>query len=326
MSTYNIDSYGSVLLDDKIVAPGPYEAIVITSSHLTRGLWIQNGEKTDNINDLKFFTGYEGALLRVWMNKEKEVMLSSRKCVNAKEMSFNKSKTFGEMAIEILPENEILFANDKSLIHYFIFVNDHLFQASKSPYPGKTYGVYLYSMKEVEDGKWIAVKGLSPPTSKGFYPVEKDFNKKFNRVIFRKELTLNDANLLLTTANGNHRYFEIGEFIYAETQDNRHIRINSESYRWRRDVVGDGGNIRIQFEKVFEQLVEVNGVYNLPITIVNFGVPKLSDNKIITEKKEWKDMSERERKLAAMFIFANCLPFSGYKYMKTELMKLLKEQ
>lgn len=316
---FEIDSNLAVRIANggDIVAPEVYEAPTIIKDSIPRGFWIKDPthHEVDKVKDLKFYMGYEGALIRVWMNPEtEEVMISTRKIADARNARFNHSKTFGEMADEILPDKEVLF-NDKDIVRYMIFVDSYLFQATKAQHP-KCYAVHLYSMKK--DGKiWklIAEGNKAPKQSRYLFPTEEDFNGNHKRVISRRQLTLEEANYVLKNAAGNHTHVEIGEFVFAETSDHRHIRINSETYQWRRDVVGDGGNVRVQLEKVLAQVKEVNGKYPLPVTILNFGVPKRECGEIIPEKKEWEDMNEEETELAVMYIFANCLPRSGYKFV-----------
>jgi len=325
MSKLYIGEFGEVRDENRVYAPQVYDSPIIVESHLNRGLWINDPSargSIDLIKDLEFYTGYEGALIRVWLHPETdEIMLSTRKIADARTASFNGSKTFGEMAEACLPKKEVLFRN-KKIVYFMIFVDNYLFQATKALFCG-TYVVYLYSFYQNDDHIWKLVSAKEPPPqSKGLYPTEEDFQEKFNRIISRRKLTLDEANLLLKNYTGNYRYFELGEFVFAETRDHRHIRINSKSYQWRRDVVGDGGNVRQRLEKVLEQMNEIDGICPLPVTIVNFGVPVAKGVKFDLVEKSWESMTPEERELAAMFIFANCLPDSGYKFV----IRLIREK
>ena len=325
MSKLYISEFGEVCDENRVYAPQVYDSPIIVESHLNRGLWINDPcvqGTVDLIKDLKFYTGYEGTLIRVWLHPEtEEVMLSTRKIADARTASFNGSKTFGEMAKECLPKKEVLFRN-KKVVYFMIFVDNYLFQATKAPFCG-TYVVYLYSFYRNDDNTWKLVSAKEPPPqSKELYPTEEDFKEKFNRIISRRRLSLDEANHLLKNYTGNYRHFELGEFVFAETRDHRHIRINSKSYQWRRDVVGDGGNVRQRLEKVISQMNEVDGVCPLPVTIVNFGTPVAVSTKFDLVEKSWASMTQEERELTAMFVFANCLPEAGYKFV----IRLIREK
>ena len=325
MSKLFIGEFGEVRDAEHVYAPPVYDAPTIVESHLNRGLWINDPSApgtTDLIKDLELYSGYEGALMRIWLHPDSDqVMLSTRKIADARDASFNGSKTFGEMADLCLPKKEILFRN-KKVVYFMIFVDNHLFQATKAYFCG-TYAVFLFSYHQNDDKTWKLVAAREPPPqSRGLYPTETDFQEKFGRIVSRRRLSLDEANHLLKNYTGDHRHFELGEFVFAETRDHRHIRINSKSYQWRRDVVGDGGNVRQRLEKVIDQMNEVAGICPLPVTIVNFGTPVAAGTKFDLIEKSWVSMTPEERELTAMFVFANCLPDSGYKFV----VRLIREK
>lgn len=322
---------GAIYDGDDLVVVEPFPTPTIVSGHISRGMWLKDPSTgpmvVDKVDSLRFFMGYEGTLVRVWLHpKTQQIMLSSRRNIDISNSSYNGSITFGEMAKKVLPERSVLFKNPR-VVHCIVFVDPRLYQATKFGKKCDTYGVYLYSRTKKDDGWKTLPVGDAPPQSKSLFPKKTDFVEKFGRILSRRELTLEEANHVLTKASGDHRYFEIGEFIFCQTPCGRHIRVNSPSYQWRRDVVGNTPSFNKRFEEIYKEVREVNWEYLLPATINNFGTPvKLVDGKVHLETKQWQEMTPAEVRLTLKFIYANCLPNEGYSCMMNQIYRELESK
>lgn len=317
-----LDNNYGVWLGDKLVAPPNYISPIVSSSKIIPNVnLIDHAGIFHSIQDVKWFMGYEGTTVRVWLHPETdELMLSTNGHPDAREAKYGRSKTFGEIGRIILPERDILFRKP-GMIHHIVFV-DRALQISNRFHVAKPFGLWLYTTMVSPDGRSFKVFPNSskatrfPPKIKGLLPKETDFEEKYNRIVSRRELTLSEVNKILESGMDPRESREPipnGEFVYFETPEQHHIRVESPAYMQRRQIVGNDPISKRRYEHLVDFAKNNTDEFSakfpsLGIPCDNFGEQITKTGKCQVKKKKWIEMSERELELSVWYLFLICNP------------------
>ena len=325
-----IDEYGGVFYNDRLVAP-PCAGVhtVEGCNRVAKNLDLHDTMgNVHSTQGAKWYMGYEGTMVRVWLHPETdEVMLSTNRTADARGNKYGRSKTFMDLARTVLPSRDTLWPRSGSsrVVHHIVLVENAL-QLSSRYYVTNGFGLWLYATRINDDDTFhIMQHGQSePPQPRGFIPTMRDFVGQYNRLVSRRQLKLDEVNTILSVGcshtSAQSPPLENGEFVFVETAHHAHVRINSQAYTWRRQIVG---NDHINYRRYTDLVRHIDESRDLGG--VNLGVPRVKSNWTADlakfgytnsfYHKSWVNMTINEIARAVLLIYILACP----RYLQKEV-------
>lgn len=328
------DEFGAVFYGDKMVAcPNAHIYKTVSDKPSETLTDIFGYEHLLEKAKTKWFMGYEGTMVRVWKHPETgERMISTNRIPDARTNKYGRSKPFGEIANNVLPIDDFLFHDERSMrqTHHFVLVDKTLLISSKA-LVYNPFAVYLYTTEFDNETQSPKVLGqvFDFPMPKGIIPRSTDFKKMTNSTLSRKELTLKQVHNVLKYGINSQSYsrcpMNFGEFVFAESfidGETRHFRVDSPGYVERRRIMG---NDHITFRRYLSLIESIHeSIENKEYLPHHYGYPVGNDWVVQLSKfgygrdivkKKWKKMTDKEIEKTVLHMFIMSAP----KYLQKEI-------